>query len=262
MEETQRSPDPGVNPLTLESDPKQQISPITKKQQASVYAMEQSPAEDISSPIVSHKTKKILKYALISIAAIPVIVIGGYIIVFVLYGYIKMSKLQNAANNKLEKLEQMLSIDSKVTDARGIVDGDVLTAYNDPAQSSSAYLIFENKSYLREIETKLAEAMAKEGFKRDGGDRAPYYKTTSPAYSGNRLDNINRIEMRYSNNQDAIKITYELDKYYACPKDYMCERTEKSKPSEKIYDIRWYASVPVVKVSVRYADKNYYLTRL
>lgn len=210
----------------------------------------------------SNKTKRFLKFILIAAAAIPVVFIVGYILIFAVSGQIKMSKLQNAADNKLQYLEQMLAVDNKVTEARGTVDGDALTANSDPGRSTFAYLSFENKSSLSEIETKLAGAMAKEGFKRDGGDTTPYYKFTSPAYAGYRLDDANRIVMRYSNNQDAVKITYELDKYYDCPKEYVCERTEKTKSSEKIYDIRSFASLPVTKVSVNYANKSNYQTQL
>lgn len=222
----------------------------------------QPPVPNNVQPPVNDDAKKLIKYILISIIAVPVIAIVGFIIIFAVSSQVKMSKLQNAADKKLEYLEQTLAIDGQIKEARATVDGDALTANSNPDQSTFAYLSFENKSSLRAIETKLATAMAKDGFKRDGGDTDPYYKTTSPAYSGGRLDNINRIEMRYSNNQDAIKITYELDKYYACPKEYECERTAKTKSSEKIYDIRSYASLPVVKVSVNYANKNYYLTQL
>lgn len=230
--------------------------------QSTVPSPVQTSDEATGSSMKPSGLGRIIKFALIAIVTIPVIAIVGFIIVFAVSGQVKMTKLQHAADNKLEKLEKMLAIENKVTDARGGVDGDALTANSDPARSTSAYLSFENKTSLQEIEAKLAEAMGKEGFKRDGGDTSPYYKTTSPAYSGGRLDNINRVQMRYSNGQDAIKITYELDKYYACPKEYTCERTEKTKPSEKIYDIRSYASLPVIKVSINYANKNYYQTQL
>lgn len=208
------------------------------------------------------KPKKFVKYALVTLAAIPAVLIVGYIMVFAVSGQIKMSKLQNAADQRLEKLEQMLSIEGKVNEARATVDGDALTAKDDPAQSTFAYLSFANEGSLQETETKLAAKIAKEGFKRDGGDSAPYYKFTSPAYAGYRLDDANRIDMRYSNGQDAMKITYELDKYYACPTGHTCERTVKSKPTEKIYDLRSFASLPVVRVSINYADSNYYQTQL
>lgn len=210
----------------------------------------------------NQKPNKLLKYVLVAIVTVPVAVVAGYILIFVVSGQIKMFKLQNAADKKLEKLEQMLAIDGPVKEARAAVDGDALTAKDDPAESTFAYLSFDNKNSLGETETKLVEAMAKEGFERDGGNTAPYYKFTSPAYAGYRLDDANRIVMRYSNDQDAIKITYELDKYYACPKEYTCERTGKTASSEKVYDIQSFASLPVIKVSVNYANKNNYQAQL
>lgn len=210
---------------------------------------------------------KLLKYVLIAasiLIVLPILAIIVMILSFAVDSQVKMTKLQTAADAKAQKLEQMLTPVNKNITAVGVVNGDGLTANSDPIESTHAELSFrnENKSMLSGIESGVDTALEKYGFAREGGDIAPYYQLSSPAYAGYPLEDGNRLVMRYANNSDALLITYQFDKYYDCPATYVCERTEDSKQIDKIYDIRAFATIPVTKVSIIYADKNYYLTQL
>ncbi len=194
----------------------------------------------------------ILKYVVIALLIAPFAVIALFILYFWVDGEITRYNIQKYSNDKAHALAKILVGEREDVVAQGFIYGHPFGFDKDPTQSTYSVVAFHNKSSLSEIETDLANRLKQHGFKRDGGDTLPYYKLYSPAYTSGPLADGNSIVIRYVSDTELVRVTYRLDKYYACPKEYVCERTAKSKETDNIYDIRAYSSLPVTSVSAEY----------
>lgn len=215
-------------------------------------------SESVKPPIESKQKKtfsgvlNILKCVVIALLIAPFAVIAFFIIYDAADQKITGYNLQNYANDKAQSMAKILVDEREDVVAQGFIYGRPFGYDKDPTQSTYSVVAFHNKSSLSEIETELANRLKQHGFKRDGGDTLPYYKLYSPAYTGGPLADGNSIVIRYVSDTELVRVTYRLDKYYACPKEYVCERTAKSKETDNIYDIRAYGSLPVISVSAEY----------
>lgn len=226
-------------------------SPVVEGQPEAVKPSTENKQKNAFSKVLN-----ILKYFVIALLIAPFAAVALFIIYFWVDGDITRYNLQKYANDKAQVLAKILAEGRQDVVAKGHFYGHPFGYDKDPTQSTYSEVKFSNKSSLSEVETKLAARLKQHGFARDGGDALPYYKLFSPAYTGGPLADGNSVVMRYVSDEEVVMITYQLDKYYACPKEYVCERTEESKDTDSIYDIRAYGSLPVTSVSARYAHKT------
>jgi hypothetical protein len=141
--------------------------------------------------------------------------------------------------------------------AKGVVDGDALTANDNPALSTFAHASLDVNKSLVSLEGEVSTNLGKSGFMRDGSPGAPYYETRvgdySASVSGGKYDTV---LFRYIKDDRAIRITYKLDKAYMCPKEYVCVHTPKSKPTDSIYPMNEFGTVSVTRMNINFSDKS------
>lgn len=194
--------------------------------------------------------KKTLKRVVIGILMIPAIFIAILLIMIIVPGFFKMTKLNYEANKLEKELSSLTFIEGKNIGAKGIVDGDVLTANSDPARSTFAEGSVEVSGKLAAIETTVNKNLSSSGYNRDGGSKDPYYAATM---NGGSYDSI---QFRYIKDDLAVRVSYKFDRAYTCPDGYVCAHTPKSKPENKTYPVYGFGKLPVKKLYISMSDKS------
>lgn len=196
------------------------------------------------------KVKKILLRALVFVLVVPLALIIIMIILLFSQGSIKMNKLNNHAKVLEKELDSLVFIEGQSINAKGVVDGDALTASDNPAQSTYARGSLEVNKSLAELETEVSTNLSKSGFTREGGSETPYYATSM---NGGTYDSI---VFRYIRGDEAMRIMYKFDKAYTCPKDYVCKHSPKSLPNDNIYPVNGFGTLVVNKMNISFSDKS------
>lgn len=203
------------------------------------------------------------KRTAIAIVAVVVIIPAVLAAVIFVPPGLRMYSLQKVAAEKEKTLTNLQLLSDQGTVANGLVDGNMLSANPDSSKSTLARAQFTTDTTFGTAETDINANLASAGFVRDGTATGPYFKTyrNSGSYLG-QAEDYTGISLRYTRGDEVVLIRYAFDKLYACPEGKTCERTAASKPTDDIYDILAYASLPIKDISIIYASQNYYQTQL
>lgn len=167
-------------------------------------------------------------------------------------------KLKNLKAHALvleEELNSLVITDNQSLKSVGYVNGDGFTANDDPNVSTYAQAELEVSKSLSVIETEVNANLVKAGYTREGEPEKPYYATSPDAY------NYSSIALRYTKGERAIKVSYELDKSYGCPKGNICKFTPKNTLPGTNYPLSGFADIPVTHLTVTLGGKTYnYMT--
>lgn len=194
--------------------------------------------------------KKAVLWILAIVLIAPVALIVITIILFFAQSSLKMNKLNNHAKGLEKELSSLVFVEGQSINAEGVVDGDALTASDNPAQSTFAQGSLEVNKSLASLENEVSSNLSKSGFTREGGNETSYYVTST---NGGTYDSI---IFRYIKGDEAIRIMYKFDKAYICPKEYVCKHTPKSKPTDNIYPVNGFGTLAVTKMNINFSDKS------
>lgn len=212
-----------------------------------------STVEPAPLPVESKNNfKKTLRWIIVLLIFAPFVYFASMIVIFFTQSSIKMNRLNNNAEILQNELNSFVFVKGKQINAEGIVDGDGLTAKENPDESTFARGSLEiNNIPLAQLENEIYGNLSKAGFERESSQSMPYYFATS--YKG---DNFDFLTMRYVKADKAIRITYVLDKKYSCPEDYICKNDPKSRAGEKIYPISGLGSLIVKRINIVYSSRS------
>ena len=194
--------------------------------------------------------KKLLLGSLLFILAIPGILFMVVIVFLAVSGSVKMLKLNNHANGLKNELNSVVFIEGQSVKATAVVDGDSLTANDNPAVSTFAQGSLTVDRSLANIESEVNENLSNSGFIYDG---APKYKYYSTSHDGRSYDSVT---FRYLKGDHAIRVVYKFDKSYGCPSGYTCKHTSKTKPTDMVYPVNNLGKIRVTKLNIHLADKS------
>jgi hypothetical protein len=235
--------------------------PVATPTNNSVVSPQQATAETpVSQPIVGSSlaqqeprkfnVKKAVLWVLALVLIAPVAFVVIMVILFFAQGSLKMNKLNNHAKGLEKELSSLVFVEGQSINAKGVVDGDALTASDDPNQSTFAQGSLDVNKTLASLESEVSTNLSKSGFTREGGSETPYYATSS---NGGTYDSI---IFRYIKGDEAIRVMYKFDKSYTCPKEYVCKHTPKSKPTDNIYPVNGFGTLSVTKMNINFSNKS------
>lgn len=172
------------------------------------------------------------------------------IILFFAQGSLKMNKLNNHAKGLEKELSSLVFVGGQSINAKGVVDGDTLTANDNPDQSTFAQGTMDVNRALASLETEVSTNLSKSGFGREGSPEEPYYATSN---NGGTYDSI---IFRYIKGDKAIRVMYKFDKSYTCPKEYVCKQTPKSKATDNVYPVNGFGTFSITKMYINLSAKS------
>lgn len=162
----------------------------------------------------------------------------------------KMDRLNDHAKILEKELNGYVLVDGQPIVSRGIVDGDVLTARDDPLKSTFAQASLKVNTPLAYIDSEIGGNLTKYGFVREGDINSPYYgaNVNAGAYKG--------IGFRYLKGDKLMRIVYRFDQEYICPEGYVCKYTPDNDPSLKVYPLSEFSKLNVIGVEINLSDKS------
>lgn len=194
------------------------------------------------------------KKAVLWILAILLIAPVAFVLIMIMLVFAQSSLKMNNLNNHAKSLEKELSslvfVEGQSINAKGVVDGDALTASDNPAQSTFAHGSLNVHKTLASLESEVSTNLGKSGFMREGSPEAPYYATSN---NGGTYDSI---IFRYIKGEEAIRVMYKFDKSYTCPKEYVCRHTPKSEPTDNIYPVSRYGALTITKMYINLSSMS------
>lgn len=194
--------------------------------------------------------KKTVLWILAIVLITPVAFVAIIIILLIAQSSLKMNKLNNHAKGLAKELSSLVFVEGQSINAKGFVDGDFLTANDDPTKSTFAHGSLDVNNSLASLASEVSTNLGNSGFTREGSTEAPYYATNM---SGVTYD---RITFRYIKGDEAIRVIYMLDKAYTCPKVYICMHTPERKTFDNIYPVNGFDTVTVIKMKINLSDKS------
>lgn len=200
----------------------------------------------------AHKfnVKKTVLWIVSIVLIAPIAFVVIMILLFFAQGSLKMNKLNNHAKGLENELSSLVFVEGHSINAKGVVDGDALTASDNPDQSTFAQGSLEVNKTLASLESEVSTNLSKSGFVREGSPEAPYYATSN---NGGTYDSI---IFRYIKDDEAIRVIYKFDKSYTCPKEFVCKHTPKSKPTDNIYPVNGFGTLSITKMHINLSAKS------
>lgn len=226
---------------------------VAAPQQATTEAPITQPI--VGSSLTQPEPRKFnVKKAVLWIIGIVLITPVAFVVIIIILlfaqGSLKMNKLNNHAKGLEKELSSLVLVEGQSINAKGVVDGDALTASDDPDQSTFAQGTLDVNKTLASLEGEVSTNLSKSGFVREGSPEAPYYATSN---NGGTYDSI---IFRYIKGDEAIRVLYKFDKSYTCPKEYVCKHTPRSKPTDNIYPVSRYGTLSIAKMYINLSSKS------
>lgn len=164
-----------------------------------------------------------------------------------LQGSLKMQKLNENAQVLERELGSLTFVDGVSVPARGVVEGDTLTAQSNTAASTFAKGSLSVNRSFESIESEIEKNLATSGFKKEKAGESTAYRTspTSPRHDS--------IVLRYTKNDTAVRVVYQFTQTHSCPKNYICEHTRYIKSNKDPLPLSAFGQYEVSRFDVTYA---------